>query len=179
MFWDMMLSFGWREHSPCLCLLGLLEMLWHTNPTTQRHIPEGSSLHHHRCESLKSSIKYLPLFYYLIRRAAHLKFQNYPLCLHTIWVWYPWTRLQAGWSGVRFLAQARSFSSPKHLGWLCSPPSLLVNGYWKVISPGLKRLGREADHSFPSSAHVKNDRSYSSSPPSCLNGVHRGNYCYL
>jgi hypothetical protein len=32
-------------------------------------------------------------------------------------------------------------------------------------SPGIKRLKREADHSLPSRAEVKNARSYTSIPP--------------
>jgi hypothetical protein len=37
--------------------------------------------------------------------------------------------------------------------------------------PGVKRPGREADHSPPSSAEVKNIWSYTSTPPISLNGV--------
>jgi hypothetical protein len=35
------------------------------------------------------------------------------------------------------------------------PPSLLSNGYWRALSLGLKRLGRETDLSPPSSSEVK------------------------
>jgi hypothetical protein len=45
---------------------------------------------------------------------------------------------------------ARFFSSPQWSERLRGPPSLL-------ISPGVKRPGREADHSPTSSAEVKND----------------------
>jgi hypothetical protein len=37
--------------------------------------------------------------------------------------------------------------------------------------PGVKRLGREADHSSPSSAEVKNAWSYTSTPPIRLHGA--------
>jgi hypothetical protein len=37
--------------------------------------------------------------------------------------------------------------------------------------PGVKRPGREADHSPPSSAEVKNTWSYTSTPPIRLHGV--------
>jgi hypothetical protein len=40
-----------------------------------------------------------------------------------------------------------------------------------ALSLGLKRPGREADHSPPSSAEVKNAWSYTSTPPICLHGV--------
>jgi hypothetical protein len=40
-----------------------------------------------------------------------------------------------------------------------------------VVSPGLKRLEREADHSPPSSSEVKNAWSYTSTPSIRLHGV--------
>jgi hypothetical protein len=47
------------------------------------------------------------------------------------------------------------FSKPPRPERLWGPPSLLSNGYPGALSPGVKRLGREADHSPPSSAEVK------------------------
>jgi hypothetical protein len=49
-----------------------------------------------------------------------------------------------------------------------------------VLSLGVKRPGREADHSPPSSAEVKNARSYTSIPPLRLHGVveHRDNFTF-
>jgi hypothetical protein len=46
-------------------------------------------------------------------------------------------------------------SSPQHPDWLWGPHSLLSNGY-SALSLGIKLPGREADHSPPSSAAVKN-----------------------
>jgi hypothetical protein len=74
------------------------------------------------------------------------------------------TRLLAGrrrfdsWQGQGFI-----FSSlcPQRL-W--SPPSLLSNRYRGLFCWGVKQLGREADHSSPSSAEVKNAWSYTSTP---------------
>jgi hypothetical protein len=40
-----------------------------------------------------------------------------------------------------------------------------------ALSLGVKRPGREADQSPPSSAEVKNMWSYTSTPPICLHGV--------
>jgi len=40
-----------------------------------------------------------------------------------------------------------------------------------ALSLGVKRPGREADHSPPSSTEVKNAWSYTSTPPIHLNGV--------
>jgi hypothetical protein len=49
--------------------------------------------------------------------------------------------------------------------WLWCPPSLLSNGYrGGALSPGAQRSGREADHSPPSSAEVKNAWSCTSAP---------------
>jgi hypothetical protein len=48
------------------------------------------------------------------------------------------------------------------------PPIQWVSG---VLSLGVKRPGREAEHSLPSSAEVKNAWSYTSTPPICLHGV--------
>jgi hypothetical protein len=39
---------------------------------------------------------------------------------------------------------------------LGDPPKLISNGYRDIFSKGVKRQGREADHSPPSSAKVKN-----------------------
>ena len=68
-------------------------------------------------------------------------------------------------------------TSPNRL-W--GPPSLLYNGYW--VFPGGKQLpGRDADPSPPSSAVVKKEQSYTSTPPKgrtvctepqCLTRVH-------
>jgi hypothetical protein len=49
--------------------------------------------------------------------------------------------------------------------------SLLPNGYQGLFPWGLKRPGREADHSLPSGAEIKNALSYTSTPPIRLHGV--------
>jgi hypothetical protein len=48
------------------------------------------------------------------------------------------------------------------------PPIQWVPG---ALSLGIKQPWREADHSPPSSADVKNAWSYTSTPPVCLHGV--------
>jgi hypothetical protein len=63
------------------------------------------------------------------------------------------------------------FSSPPRPERLWGRPSLLSNGYLGALSLGKKRPGREADHSPPSSAEVKNAWSYTSTPPIHLDGV--------
>jgi hypothetical protein len=44
-----------------------------------------------------------------------------------------------------------------------------------LIFPGVRRSDREADHSLPSSAMIKNEWSYISAPPVHLHGVDRAN----
>jgi hypothetical protein len=56
------------------------------------------------------------------------------------------------------------FSSPPRPDQLWSPPNLLSNGYRGALSLGVKRLGREAAHSPPSSSGVKNVWSCNSTP---------------
>lgn len=46
-----------------------------------------------------------------------------------------------------------------------------------AVSLGLKRLGYEANHLSPS-ATVSNEWSYTSTPSTCLHGVHRNNYTF-
>jgi hypothetical protein len=77
------------------------------------------------------------------------------------------TRLQTGWP------------CPERL-W--GPPNLLPNGYQRFFPWGVKRPGREVDHSPPSSAEVKNACKYTSTPPIGLHRVmlvtHRDNFTF-
>jgi hypothetical protein len=52
---------------------------------------------------------------------------------------------------------ARFLSSPQRADRLRGPPNLLDNGYRRLLPRGVKRQGREADHSHQSSAKVKKD----------------------
>jgi hypothetical protein len=74
-------------------------------------------------------------------------------------------------SRVQFLAGAGNFSLHHHVqnGSGAHPASYpWVPG---ALSLGVKQLVREADHSPPSSAEVKNVWSYTSTPPVCLHGM--------
>jgi hypothetical protein len=67
--------------------------------------------------------------------------------------------------GVRVPVRSRIFSSPYRPDRLWDPPRLLSNGYGGgVLSPGVKRQGREADHSPPASAEVKKMWIYTATP---------------
>jgi hypothetical protein len=63
------------------------------------------------------------------------------------------------------------FSSPPRPERLCGSPSLISNGYQRALSVRIKRSGREASHSPPSRAEVKNVWSCTSIPPVRLHGV--------
>jgi hypothetical protein len=57
--------------------------------------------------------------------------------------------------GVRVPVGSRICSSPRRQDRLWDPPNLLSNGYRRALSSGVKRLGRETDHSPPTSAEAK------------------------
>jgi hypothetical protein len=59
---------------------------------------------------------------------------------------------------------SRIITSPCRPDRLWRPPNLLYNGY-RELFPGVRRLGREADHSPPTSVEVKNMWIYISTPP--------------
>jgi hypothetical protein len=58
-------------------------------------------------------------------------------------------------------AQQMASVAPNRPDWLLALPSPLSNGYWGSFTT-VKQPGREADHSAPSCAGVKNEWSYTS-----------------
>jgi hypothetical protein len=70
--------------------------------------------------------------------------------------------------GVRVPVGSRIFCTSPNRLW--GPPNLLSNGYG-APSLGVKRPGREADHSPPASAEVNKMWIYTSTPPIHLHGV--------
>ena len=66
------------------------------------------------------------------------------------------------------------FFSANRPALLWGPSSLLFNGYQGSL-PGAKRLGREVSHLPPSNVEVKNEWSYTCSPPIRLHGVDKDN----
>jgi hypothetical protein len=69
--------------------------------------------------------------------------------------------------GVRVPVGSRIFSTPHCPDWPWGPPSLLANGYkgGGLFPWGVKRPGREADHSPPTSTEVKEMWIYTSTTP--------------
>ena len=84
------------------------------------------------------------------------------------------TRLRAGRSGNPGRVGVL-FCSPKPPDRLWGPPSFLFVGY-RGCFPGLKRPGRQVNHSPPSSAEDKNEWGCTFIPPVCLHGVDRKNF---
>jgi hypothetical protein len=79
---------------------------------------------------------------------------------------------------VRFRAGTGKFS-PRHrvqIGSTVYPPSYQVGA--RDSFPGVKRPGREVDHSHPSSAEVKKAWSCTSTHPIRLHGVVLNSWCY-
>jgi hypothetical protein len=69
--------------------------------------------------------------------------------------------------GVRVPVGSRIFCSPHRPDRLWTSPNFLFNGYRGLFrrGGGVKRPGREADHSPPASAEVKKMWIYTSTPP--------------
>jgi hypothetical protein len=67
--------------------------------------------------------------------------------------------------GVRVPVQPRILTSPYRSDGLWGPPNLLFYGHRWLFPPGVKRQGREPDHSPPTSAEVKKTWIYTSTPP--------------
>jgi hypothetical protein len=82
---------------------------------------------------------------------------------------------RAGWCGVRVPAVGWVFfSSPPSPDRLWGPPEPRA----RAISLGVRRLGREADHSPPSSAEVKNSLFQYTSMAWCSVKNHRVNFTF-
>jgi hypothetical protein len=78
--------------------------------------------------------------------------------------WYS-AGLWGGWSEVRVPVGAGNFSLHHRLQTVSGGPAQRpIQGVSGAISLGVKRPGREADHSPPSSAEVKNALSYNFTP---------------
>jgi hypothetical protein len=82
--------------------------------------------------------------------------------------WYS-AGLRAGWSRVPI--PARTGNEQPRPDRLWGPPSLLSNGYQRLLPLEVKRPGRETDQSLASSADVKNAWSYTFTPQIRFRGV--------
>jgi hypothetical protein len=65
--------------------------------------------------------------------------------------------------GIRFPGKI-FFVTPQRPDRLWGSPNLLSNEYWVLIFRGVKRQGREADHSPPTRAEVKKKWIYNPLP---------------
>ena len=74
------------------------------------------------------------------------------------------TRLQNIRSGVRISAGTRDVSLLKCADQLWNPPSFPCSGYWGCFS-GKQHPKRDLNHLFPTGTEVKNEWSYTSTPP--------------
>jgi len=69
------------------------------------------------------------------------------------------------------------FLFPRRPGWLWGLYSLLFRGYQGSFQ-GINQSGREVKHSPASSAEVKNEWSYTFTPPVCSYGMDRENFTF-
>jgi hypothetical protein len=72
----------------------------------------------------------------------------------------------------------RLFASPNRPNRLSGPPSLLFSGCRGFFPGGLKRPGREVDHSPPSSPKIKNEWRCTAAVSVRLHGVDRDKYTF-
>ena len=87
-------------------------------------------------------------------------------------------QLRAGKSRDWIPLQGKKFiTSPVRPERPWSPPSPTLNRYRNYF-PGLKRRGREVNHSPPSIAADLNERVYNSSPSESIHGMERGNLTF-
>ena len=94
------------------------------------------------------------------------------LLLQIILMYPAVSRLWARCYGIWILEGTRDFYFSKISRLTVGFTQLPVHWVSGVIFVGIKQVGREADHSSPSTAEVKNEWSYASAPQ-CLHGIHR------
>lgn len=82
------------------------------------------------------------------------------------------TTQRAGRSGDRIPEKKRDIFLCVLSRVFWDPPSLIFNGYYGSI-PEARRPGRDVEHSLQSSADVKDEWKYTSTPPVYLRGADR------
>jgi hypothetical protein len=110
------------------------------------------------------------------RKSFQLQFWRFEVFIALICWWHPYffmyiriVTLPAYDEMTSLCPVLKSSSALPDRFW--GPPNLLPNRYQGALSLEVKLPGREADHSPPSSAQVKNAWSYTSTPPMRLSGV--------
>jgi hypothetical protein len=165
---------GWRNHSTSLSLTHT-----HTHTHTQMRILKSSkrflselhppnhpvttskhaTTHGISCSDHRGNLKRLSLSYYVV------------LTLGT----------SCPYSAVSIVTRLRqrqdSFILFKTFTQDLGPPSLLLKGQRYSLS-GVKRPGREAEQSPPSSAEVTNEWIYAPTPPVCMHGGDRESFTF-
>ena len=88
------------------------------------------------------------------------------------------TSIWTGWSGAQIPVGARDFSLHQNIRICCGALLIhLLSVYWYSFL-GVKLLGHEINDSSVSSAIVKNELSYISTPPVSLHGKGRENFVF-
>jgi hypothetical protein len=87
-------------------------------------------------------------------------------------------RLRAGSSRFRIPAGERDFSLLQSIQTDSGTHPASCSMGNRALSPGVKRPGREANHSLPSSAEVKTECGHIFIPHICFHGLYRSNFTF-
>jgi hypothetical protein len=121
------------------------------------------------------------LFIMYVLKCTYPLFSSYSLQLRNLNIVVGiTTRLRSGRSMVRISLTARDFSllQKESQHRLLGLPGFLFCVY-RGSFPGVKRPGSEVNHSPSSSADIKNEWSYTSTPPLCVHGMDKDNCTVL
>jgi hypothetical protein len=89
------------------------------------------------------------------------------------------TRRRLNDPGFEFDQVKKTFLISKTSKWTLKSGQPAIQWIPVALSLEVRRTGREADHSPPSSAEVKREWNYTSTPPISLHGIYRDNFTYV